>query len=114
MIQAALREYARYLESYVPEVFLIGEGSQYNMGPDFACQDIDHDGIYELFVSYGYYRDSYIDYYDYEYNRYGNGWFREKLKEQLSIGTAINHGWKRDRFRGSGWLLSCRSVPVPV
>lgn len=119
MNQAALREYARYLESYVPEVFLIGEGSQYNMGPDFACQDIDHDGIYELFVSYGYYRDSYIDYYDYEYNRYGNGWFREKLKEQPSTGTAINMDGKEivledqvgnyhvgvSRFRFDGGLI---------
>ena len=58
------KAYARFLESYVPAVFNF-ETPDYNWGPFFACQDINDDGVRELFVYYGYYRDEYVDYYSY-------------------------------------------------
>lgn len=68
--------YAQFLETYVPAVFDFGM-PDYNQGPDFACQDIDGDGLNELFVGYGYFRDSFIDYYCYD-----GVWMKTIWKEQ--------------------------------
>lgn len=82
------KAYAQFLESYVPEVLdLESERQDYNQWPSFACQDIDGDGVNELFVSYGYFRDSYIDYY-----RYDGAWMKTIWKEQSGEEVHINGG----------------------
>ncbi len=83
------KAYAQFLESYVPEVLdLEGERQDYNQWPYFACQDIDGDGVNELFVSYGYYRDSYLDYY-----RYDGRWMKTIWKGQCGTSDVyINEG----------------------
>ncbi len=114
MNQGAMQAYRRYLENYVPDVFESGEGSQYNMGPDFACQDIDGDGIVELFVWYGHYRDSYMDYCRYGTSGIQTIWktqpcskivFNENAKEIAIEDVVGNYHARVARFQYDGSLI---------
>ena len=90
--EQAGKAYARFLESYVPAVFDF-EMPEYNWGPFFACQDINDDGVRELFVLYAYYRDDRVDYYSYNglwekeiwVGKYGEQVYINKNAQEMAI-----------------------------
>lgn len=93
--QKAMEAYAAYLETYNPIA-----GAESYMQPAFACQDIDGDGIREMFVEYAYYQHYCVDYYRY------NGWGVETVWQEVSgdtIGFNLEAGEMAMSIRNSLW-----------
>ncbi len=93
--QKAMEAYAAYLETYNPIA-----GAESYVQPAFACQDIDGDGIREMFVEYAYYQHYCVDYYRY------NGWGVETVWQEVSgdtIGFNLEAGEMAMSIRNSLW-----------
>ncbi len=112
--QKAFQAYLGFLDGYVPKEHQEGTaGVNYIPGVEFACVDIDEDGIPELFVRYGVYRDTLGDYYRYE-NGLKTVWQGESVEHGMVVNrddreivllTGINFYAGITRYRYDGSLI---------